>query len=144
MKRRTSKLGHADVTYGKSAAEAIAGHVGRKEPKRPKFNNQPIIADGIRFDSKAEHVRYCSLKLLLQLGRIAELRIHPKYDLHGWTPEGKNRVTSYRPDFTYIDECGQFVVEDVKGGRATRTEAYVIRKKLFEGEYGLKIVEVTK
>ena len=37
---------------------------------------------------------------------------------------------------------GEPVCVDVKGGRATRTEAYRLRRKVFEAIYGLTVTEV--
>lgn len=65
--------------------------------------------DGHTFDSKAEHRRYGELKLLLRAGEISELQCHPRYILE----VNSKRVTSYKPDFEYIDH-GKRVVEDVK------------------------------
>jgi Protein of unknown function (DUF1064) len=142
--RHPAKLGNADVTYGKSAAEAIAGHVGPQAPKRPKYGNKAVVVDGIRFDSKAEYTHYCGLKLLLQMGKIAELRIHPVYELTvvGRQSGERKKIGTFKPDFTYIDEQGTFVAADVKSEITRKEPRYRRNKKHFEGEWEIPLTEV--
>ncbi len=101
-----------------------------------KFGNQKVKADGYTFDSKAEHRRYCELILLLDSGAITDLTIHPKYTLlDSFKHDGKTiRGISYKPDFEYF-ERGHRVIEDVKGGKATQTEAFKMRVKLLLKRY---------
>ena len=47
----------------------------------------------------------------------------------------------YTADSCYR-EAGVLVVEDVKGGRATRTEAYMLRRRMVRELYGVEIREV--
>jgi very-short-patch-repair endonuclease len=52
-------------------------------------------------------------------------------------------VGRYSADFAYTDRrTGQLVVEDVKGGEATKTQAYQLRKKLLLACHGLQVTEV--
>ena len=51
------------------------------------------------------------------------------------------RAAVYTADFVYIDEKGNKVVEDTKSS-ATRTEAYILRRKLMYYIYKIKIKEV--
>ena len=94
--------------------------------------------DGIRFASKAEGHRYCTLKILERAGAISELTLQPQFVLQvGNTPLG-----SYRADFQYRDRANdQVVVEDVKG---VRTPLYKWKKKHFEAQYGMEIHEVPR
>ena len=102
-----------------------------------KYRNKPVTIDGIRFDSKREANRYCELKLLHQAGEIHKLRTHPRYTLlEPFEVNGvKYRGINYTADFEYV-ENGQLITEDVKGGKATKTEAFVMRMKLFIKRYG--------
>lgn len=117
-----------------------------------KYRAQPVEIDGIRFASKAEGRRYQQLRLLEKSGEITDLECHPafKFAVNGVPvkirsagfPNG--RQAGYRGDFRYWDRrSNSTVVEDVKGGNATRTEAYALRKALVEALFpGVKIVEV--
>lgn len=101
--------------------------------------------DGHTFDSKLEADRYCELKLLQRAGKIKALQLQPAYELQPAFQKGgrKYRAIVYRADFAYWDVTKQrVVVEDTKG---FQTEAYKLKKKLFEFEYpDLEIVEVTR
>ena len=102
------------------------------EPKRPKYNARKTTLDGITFDSKAEADRYAALKLLVKGREITNLQLQPSFILQdSFTRDGKKiRAIEYVADFAYI-EADKIVVEDVKGGKATMTEAYKLKRKLF-------------
>jgi hypothetical protein len=52
------------------------------------------------------------------------------------------KVGRYTADFAYIDcQTGQRVIEDTKS-TATATEAYRLRKKHVEAQYGITVREV--
>ena len=114
-------------------------------PKRkPKYKNRKVEVDGIKFDSKKEAKRYGELKLLEKAGEISDLQCHPKFDLviNGQkilitSDRYKNgRQAKYSPDFRYTcQKGGGFIAEDVKGGRATKTEAYKLRAAIFKVAY---------
>ena len=100
--------------------------------KRPKYNARKITVDGIVFDSQAEADRYADLKLLVKGREITNLQLQPSFILQdSFTRDGKKiRAIEYVADFAYI-EADKIVVEDVKGGKATMTEAYKLKRKLF-------------
>lgn len=102
-----------------------------------KYNNQPTTVDGIRFDSKKEARRYCELDLLQKAGQITHLQCHPRYifKVNGLT------VGRYTADFCYRED-GELIVEDVKGGDATKTEAYRMRKALMLACHGIEVKEI--
>ncbi len=88
------------------------------------------------------------LKLLEKAGEIADLQVHPRWALRANSFNGTlaldgTVIGHYTADFSYrpTDRVG-LIVEDVKGGRATSTEAYRLRKKIFEANYGLTITEI--
>lgn len=110
-----------------------------------KYGARGIDYEGIHFDSIKEHSRYIELKILQRAGEISGLTVHPKYELQ---PRFKynghvERAITYTPDFEYIAREGWKVVEDVKGGNATKTEAYSIRRRLFIRQHqDVKFMEV--
>jgi len=78
-----------------------------------------------------------SLKIMVEEGVIDKLELQPEYKIML-----KNQhITTYRGDFRYavLDDMGRIkkvVLEDVKG---MVTDVYLIKKKLVEAEYGIKI-----
>lgn len=106
--------------------------------KRRKFGNKPTTIDGRRFDSKKEAKRYCELKLLEASGQIRLLECQPRFAIE---IDG-HKITTYVADFAYVDTKAGRVIEDVKGGSATKTPVYRLKKKLVEAVYGIEIREV--
>jgi hypothetical protein len=96
-----------------------------------KFHARPVTDAGIRFDSLAEHRRWCELRLLEQAGEIRDLRVHPRYEL--LPKEGGERAVHYTPDFDYL-EGGKRVAEDVKGG-PTATPVFRLKATMFRRRY---------
>jgi hypothetical protein len=100
---------------------------------------QPIF-----FASKAEARRWRLLLLREKQGAIRHLRRQVGYDLHVF-PRGLDRdrgivplkLGRYIADFTYTDDAGRTVVEDVKG--AGLTDIAIWKIKHVEAEYGIKV-----
>lgn len=118
-------------------------------PKRRKYNNTPTEVNGIRFDSAAEARRYRVLKAAQAAGEITDLQHQVKFVLQEKfraVIDGKRRTVreiAYIADFTYYEQ-GRLIVEDVKGGKATRTAVFSIKERLFRKRYPaheLRIVE---
>ena len=133
-----------------------------------KYGAVTVERDGYRFASKAEARRYETLRMLALAGEIRNVVVHPRFALYApilredslpvsaddapallplcpgeYGPSCfARRIGYYTADFAYVRKDGAPVVEDVKGGRATRTEAYRLRKKIVEAFYGLTIEEV--
>ena len=113
-----------------------------KPKRRSKYGNVPTWVDGFRFASKAEARRYESLVLLQAAGEVLWFCLQPTFILAGGV--------QYRADFIVCSPCrdqGQpavwkIRVEDVKGGKATKTKEYRIKKRLMLDKYGIEIVEV--
>jgi hypothetical protein len=98
------------------------------------------VVDGIRFDSKAEAQRYCDLLSLQAAEMISDLSLQPQFNL---VVNGKH-ICAYRGDFLYSElRNGVWspVVEDVKG---VSTQAFVIKRKLFEACYPDIALVITK
>ena len=93
-----------------------------------KFNAKKVEQDGYRFDSRKEWKRYTDLTLLKHLGDVREFRVHPAYELH----VNGQRIGKMTLDFYVVWANGEVTWEDCKGGRATKTEAYSLRKRVFE------------
>lgn len=124
-------------------AEEYLKMVGTNEPttvptsKANKYGAVKTEIDGYIFASKAEAKRYSYLKIMEKAGHITSLVIHPVYPLE----INGIKIGRFTADFEYNDEHGM-VVEDVKGGKATKTEAYSLRKRVFEACYGIKLTEI--
>lgn len=121
------------MTQRMSAAEARE-HL--KPAKRSKYRAEPIVIDGIRFDSKAEARRYAHLELLQRAGEITDLERQVRFplDVNG------ELICVYIADHAYfVCRENRRVVEDVKG---VRTPVYRLKKKLMKALHGVEIVEV--
>jgi hypothetical protein len=105
-----------------------------------KYGAIATEVDGIRFPSKAEARRYQELSLMESGGLIRELELQPAYE---FVVNGV-KVGTYRADFRYWDnERNVSVVEDVKGGNATKTPVYRLKVKLLKAIYGIDVMEIS-
>ena len=99
-------------------------------------------AHGHTHDSAKEARRCNDLHLLQRAGQISRLEVQPQFWFHvdGVAMRHENgRRIGWRPDFQYF-EGDRNVVEDVKGGKATRTEAYTLRLAIFRALYPFIVV----
>lgn len=101
------------------------------------------------FASKKEHARYQELRLLELAGEIHDLVCQYHYALQVPQRVGPGggkplvHIGDYVADFRYREgKDGALVVEDVKGGNATKTPLYRWKKKHVEAQYGITIREV--
>lgn len=108
------------------------------------------------FDSQREAKRYDELVLMLQAGKIRDLRLQPQFTLQeSYITANGDRVRAIRyvADFAYdfwephkyIDSVltggWNVVVEDVKS-RATATPQYKMKKKMLQDKFGITVIEV--
>jgi hypothetical protein len=101
-----------------------------------KYNAVKTTINGITFDSKREASRYQELMLLQRAGQIQDLALQVPFAI---TVNGK-KICKYIADFQYVDvSTGKTVTEDSKG---YRNQVYIIKRKLVEALYNVKIVEV--
>ena len=120
-----------------------------------KYHARKCEFDGELFDSLKEKRRWQELLLLEKAGKISNLRRQVKYTLipaqrevimkNGRPVQGKviERECNYIADFSYFDnETKSLVVEDVKGGNATKTKEYIVKRKLMLYTQGIRIKEV--
>jgi hypothetical protein len=107
--------------------------------RRSKFNARRTVVDGERFDSQREAQRFGELRYRETAGEIENLQRQPQYLI---TINGAVGAV-YTADFRYVERRSRtWVVEDSKGGNATKTEAYRLRKRLVEAQYEIDIQEV--
>ena len=96
-----------------------------------KYGNVSTYMFGIAFRSKAEAMHALWLESEKTAGKILEWCYEKRYPFE---VNGK-QVASHKPDFTILLNDGREVVHEVKGGQATMTEAWAIRRNLFEAIY---------
>lgn len=103
-----------------------------------KYGNKKVKVGGRTYDSIDEYNRWRELEWRVQAGEIEHLRFHPKFDI---VVEGV-KVGRMTLDSAYVIRATQeHIWEDVKGGEATKTQAYKLRKKLVEVLYKIVITE---
>lgn len=119
-----------------------------KKQEQNKYHNQQTERLGIRFASRKEARRFEALLSCLRAGEIRNLRLQQDFTLQEayTTPEGERvRAIRYQADFCYEergpDGAWNYVVEDVKS-RATRTQKYIIKRKLMQERFNITIREV--
>lgn len=96
-----------------------------------KFRAIQTTCDGIKFPSKKEAARYNELKLLKQVGDVLFFLRQVPFHLPG--------DIKYVCDFMVFWTNGDITIEDVKG---MKTEMYIMKKKMVENWYPIKITEI--
>lgn len=99
--------------------------------KKSKYGAKKTSIDGHTFDSQKEANYYEDLKRLLKAGEIKGFCIQPTFIL---APNLK-----YKADFIVFNNDGTSDIIDVKG---MKTKEYIVKKKVFEDKYNLKIKEI--
>lgn len=123
-------IADAEPSLVEAAADAM---------NRNKYGAIKTEVDGVTFDSKKEARRYTELKAFEAAGAISDLVLQPRFLFE----HNGVRISSYKPDFQYVDtDTGETIIEDVKGGKATRTQAYVMRRKMMKAFHGIDVREV--
>jgi hypothetical protein len=113
-------------------------------PKRAKFGNVACEVNGIEFQSKWEGQRYEELLMMERQGVIHDLSLQYPFGLEVQTPTGAMvRIGAYIADFVYWRGERMFV-EDAKSSITRRHPLYVLKRKMYEGEYGVRIIEVER
>lgn len=122
-----------------------------KPEKERKYHNKPCEYKGLKFDSQKELDYYLILLDRQKKGEIkylerqVKITIQPKFT----TPQGETiRELYYIADFSYYEKVPEgdifkwvFHLVDVKGGKATQTAVYKLKKKLLAYK-GIYIEEV--
>ncbi|AVO22601.1 DUF1064 domain-containing protein [Aeribacillus composti] len=107
-----------------------------------KYKSKKVEIDGHVFDSKIEAKYYEQLKWLQNNKQILFFRLQPRYLLQeAFEKDGKSyRKIEYIADFEVHHLDGSIEVVDVKG---IETEAFKIKRKLFEKKYPHKLRLIT-
>ncbi len=114
------------------------------KPKKPsKYRNKKTMVDGIEFDSKRESERYSELVLLEKAGEIRDLTLKETWLLQpSFVKAGKKyKAIYYEADFSYEDNNGKYIVEDVKG---FKTAVFQLKRKMFEYKYPSLTLKIIK
>ncbi|MCD4838152.1 DUF1064 domain-containing protein [Neobacillus sedimentimangrovi] len=108
-----------------------------------KYNSKKVELDNHIFDSQLEARYYQQLKWLQENEQILFFRLQPRYLLQeGFIKDGKTyRKIEYIADFEIHHLDGSIEVVDVKG--APPTEAFKLKKKLFDYKYPHKLSVVS-
>ena len=113
-----------------------------RQVKRQKYHAKKVTIDGMVFDSKAEGAYYLHLKNLKLDFKIHEpFTILDSFNLEH--PKKHVRACKYTPDFSIYEHGKLISVVDVKGNRATLTEASRLRMKIFMSKYKVPVVIAT-
>jgi len=107
-----------------------------RRPLMSKYGNKITVVDNITFHSKKEAKRYLYLKVLERGDHIQDLQLQPSFDI----VVNDQHICKYIADFRYTEE-GKDIIEDVKGGNATKTPVYKLKKKLMKAIYDIDILE---
>lgn len=137
LDRRNREVLGSKATRKTAEATIIPDH------PRHKYGAQKTTVDGIRFDSKVEANAYLTLKALLAMGQIADLKLQPRFLLQEAFRDGSgktHRQIEYRGDFEF-QRGEEHVVVEVKG---FATEAWRIKEKLFRFKYPEIKLEIWK
>jgi hypothetical protein len=134
----------ADVRRRMGDVTARADAAADIDLVRRKYRNQPTEVNGIEFPSKWEAQRYGELLIMERQGLITDLQVHVPFALHVTDPNGvAMRAGAYEADAVYWRGERMFV-EDSKSAATKRDKTYVWKKRHFELEYGLRIIEVER
>jgi len=106
------------------------GKAPEPEKKKPKYNNNRVVVDGINFDSQLEADKYLDLKLQLRMGTIAGFCRQPEFILIEGL--GLTKPETYRADFVVFHNDGTFEIIDTKG---MQTEVFRIKHKQFKQKF---------
>jgi len=135
--------------YAQLFARGLAIGLGDDMPKPAKYHSERDYRGKLKFASRREAARYDELMLLLGSGEIRNLKLQPQYTLQESyiTTDGERvRAIRYIADYSYerrdmSSGSWALIIEDVKSP-ATRTQKYIIKKKLLRERFGIDISEV--
>lgn len=106
------------------------GKASEPDKKKPKYNNNRVVVDGINFDSQLEADKYLDLKLQLRMGTIAGFCRQPEFILVEGL--GMEKPVTYRADFIVFYNDGTYEIIDTKG---FETDEFKRTKKLFRAKF---------
>lgn len=113
-----------------------------KKPEKtgriPRSSKAARTVNGKTFDSLKEAKHYIVLREFERAGRIINLECQTPFAL---IVNGQ-LIGHYHADFTYMNDDGQFVVEDVKSPHTRRDPLFRWKAKHVFAQYGIRIKEV--
>ena len=127
---------HTDPTNGTQMTPAEYKALLKKQTVS-KYGAKKTAYNGITYDSRKEANRAAVLEKQLAYGIIQDLQRQVSFELQEAYTNNKGekiRAITYKADFVYTMQ-GRRIVEDVKGSKKTLTDAYKIKRKLFEYKY---------
>lgn len=116
--------------------------------------HKKFMYGGIQFRTKSEMERYIFLESMMDDGRISNLLVYPEIELIPRIVEevevdGKKRkrvrqkAIMFRPDFTYVDNDGNKIVEEVLSEKKLKNNKYYnLKKKLLLYLHGTEVKEI--
>lgn len=112
------------------------------EKDKPGYCNKCEQRGFFHLDSRAEFMRFRELELMENGKYITELQVHPRFDLTLMDKFGKPfHAAYYEADFSYLDQGGQLVVEDVKPKNPkAQSEVFKLKKKWVEKTHKIEII----
>lgn len=125
-----------------TAQELRVALATRKGGNKRVRNAQPMVVEGIRFDSKREAQAFHTLRLRQRAGQIADLKRQVSIPLQGQggpilTAGG--RQARYVADFTFLEVAtGRTVIADAKGHP---TEIYLLKRAILAAQ-GITVTEL--
>ena len=126
-------------------AEEYRNLIGGTPPKKRKYNNEPVEFDGHKFDSVKESEYYLLFRQQEKNGEIKDLKLQYPIEIQpAFTDKqgNKHKAIIYKADFFFYDvKHKTWRIIDVKGGEATKTAVYKLKKKLLLYK-GIEIEEV--
>lgn len=109
----------------------------QKEKKRRKYGNEPTNIGWKRFDSKKEAQFYQELMLRVKAGELWFVVRQVPFDL------AEKEKLQYIADFVAVKKDGTLeAVYDVKSEATRKSDKYIIKKKLMNELWGIRITEV--
>lgn len=122
-----------------SVADYERLHPTKKQPRVKNTRRKTV--NGIEFDSTREARRYQDLALMQQAGQIRGLRRQVPFAIE---IKGAH-ICEWRADFVYEEihkHNGETArTERYEDSKGHRTEVYLLKKKMVEAYYGIKILE---
>ena len=111
---------------------------------RPKDGEICLNCEGkdfIRFDSRGEGRYWDSLIQLQLTGVVSKVERQVKYPIM----QNGICVATLVADFRFFDNAtGNFRTVDFKGGKATQTKDFKLKKKCVEAQYGISVEIATR
>jgi hypothetical protein len=126
---RVRSLDDLPLALRAQVAQQLGGQAQQPPAAKPrKYRNEPVVVDGIRFDSKLEARYYEQLKLRRAAGEVLWFLRQPCFVLEGGV--------RYRADFLVVLAAGGVEVVDCKG---FVTEACANKLKQVRARYGFEV-----